>query len=104
MQKRKYRSAAEWRELIDQQAKSGLNAAVFCVQHDICAKVFYRRRIELKQKAMGVASGRFIQVQAKPSKAITPPAGPVLQYQSSRLQLPPGIDPVWLAQLMQSLR
>ena len=104
MKKRKYRSVAEWRDLIDQQAKSGLNVAVFCAQHGICAKVFYRRRIELKQKAVDVAAGRFIQVQAKPAQAITSPAGTVLHYQASRLQLPPGIDPDWLAQLMSALR
>jgi hypothetical protein len=104
MKKRKYRSVTEWRELIDQQAKSGLNAAVFCAQHGVCAKVFYRRRIELKQKAVDAATGRFIQVQAKPAQAITPPAGTVLHFQSSRLQLPSGIDPDWLAQLMRSLR
>ena len=104
MKKRKYRSAPEWRELIDQQAKSGLNAAVFCVQHGVCAKVFYRRRMELKQKAVDAATGRFIQVQAKPVQAITSPTGSVLHFQSSRLQLPPGIDSDWLAQLMRSLR
>ena len=104
MKKRKYRSAPEWRELIDQQAKSGLNVAAFCAQHDICANVFYRRRIKLKQPAVDTTVGRFIQVQTKPVQAITPPAGAVLHFQSSRLQLPSGIDPDWLAQLMRSLR
>ena len=104
MKKRKYRSAPEWLELIDQQAKSGLNAAVFCAQHDVCAKVFYRQRIKLKHPAVDAATGRFIQVQAKRVQAITPPAGAVLHFQSSRLQLPSGIDPDWLAQLMRSLR
>ena len=104
MKKRKYRSAPEWLELIDQQAKSGLNAAVFCAQHDICSKVFYRQRIKLKHSAVDTAAGRFIQVQAKPVQAITPPAGTVLHFQSSRLQLPSGIDADWLAQLMRSLR
>jgi hypothetical protein len=103
MKKRKYRSAPEWRELIDQQAKSGLNVAVYCAQHDICANVFYRQRIKLKQPAMDAAPGRFIQVQAKPVQAIIPPAGTVLHFQSSRLQLPSGIDADWLAQLMRSL-
>lgn len=103
MKKRKYRSSPEWLELIDQQAKSGLNAAVFCAQHGVCAKVFYRRRLELKPKAVDAATGRFIQVQAKPVQAIIPPAGSVLHFQSSRLQLPQGIDADWLAQLMRSL-
>jgi pyrrolidone-carboxylate peptidase len=104
VKRRKYRSVAEWRDLIDQQAKSGLNAAVFCAQHGVCAKVFYRRRIELKRKAVDVAAGRFIQVQAKPAQAITLPTGVLLHYQASRLQLPAGIDPDCLAQLMRSLR
>ncbi len=104
MKKRKYRSATEWRELIDQQAKSGLNAAVFCAQHDISRKIFYRRRLALKQSAVDTAPDRFIQVQAKPAQAKTPSVGTVLHFQSSRLQLPPDIDPDWLAQLMQSLR
>jgi pyrrolidone-carboxylate peptidase len=104
VKRRKYRSVVEWRDLIDQQAKSGLNAAVFCARHGICAKVFYRRRIELKQKAVDVTAGRFIQVQAKPAQAITSPAGTVLHYQASRLQITPGIDTDWLAQMISALR
>lgn len=41
---RKQRNAGEWRQLIEQQAVSGLSGLAFCQQHELQVKTFYRQR------------------------------------------------------------
>ena len=96
------RSQAQWQHLVERQASSDLNAAAFCRQHKLCRKSFYHYRKVLSEGSTRLATGRFIQVQAKPAPAPTA-AMVVLDYRQARLQLPTGIDPVWVADLMKAL-
>ena len=57
MTRRKHRSKAEWKTLIDQQIQSGLNAAAFCDQQELPRKSFYRHRKLLKQKPSDSLAG-----------------------------------------------
>ena len=103
MPKREHRSKAEWRNVIERQEQSGLTGVAFCLQEGIYAKTFYRQRKMLRRKGLVAKSNPFIQVQPKPSPTLPNQPGIVLQYRDSRLQMPAGADPMWLAQLMQTL-
>jgi len=103
MPKQKHRSDAEWQDIIERQEQSGLTGVAFCLQEGIYAKTFYRQRKLLRRKGLVVETKQFIQVQAKPVPAMPIQPVMVLQYQDSRLQMPAGTEPLWLAQLMKAL-
>lgn len=103
MGRRKYRSQAEWLELIEQQAQSGLSGAEFCKRHGLVAKCFYRKRQQLSDGKALVPAGRsFVQLSPE-SPASTLTEALVLQYREARLQVPMTTDPIWLSRLLQSL-
>ena len=104
MPKRDRRSDAEWQDIIERQEQSGLTGVAFCLQEGIYAKTFYRQRKLLRRKGLVVETKQFIQVQPKPVQALPTRPGIVLQYRDSRVQMPVGTDPVWVARLMNSLQ
>ena len=103
MPKRDRRSDAEWQEIIERQEQSGLTGVAFCLQEGIYAKTFYRQRKMLRRKGLVTETKQFIQVQPKPVQAMPIQPGILLQYRDSRLQMPTGTEPLWLAQLMKAL-
>ena len=103
MPARDRRSNAEWQDIIERQEQSGLTGVAFCLQEGIYAKTFYRQRKLLRRKGLVAETKRFIQVQPKPVQAIPIQPGIALQYRDSRLQMPAGTEPLWLAQLMKAL-
>jgi len=97
------RNREEWQSLIEQQAQSGLGVAEFCREHGLNREYFYRKRRQMRDaKTLVPAASCFVQVVPAP---LAEPAGSnfELQYRDSRLQMPTSTDPVWLAQLLQSL-
>ena len=68
MTSRKHRSKAEWRNLIEQQKRSGLNGVAFCEQWELSRKTFYRHRKLLKEKTADSVAGQFIKVNPEPVK------------------------------------
>ena len=103
MVKRKHRSKAEWRNLVEQQARSGLNGVAFCGKRGLSRKTFYRHRKALAEKATDLVADRFIKVQPKPVQVIPVQPATVLHYRNSRLQLPADTEPGWVAELMKAL-
>jgi hypothetical protein len=103
MPKREHRSDTQWQNIIEQQEQSGLTGVAFCLLEGIYAKTFYRQRKKLRRKALVPKTKRFIQVQPKPVQAVPIQPVIVLQYRDSRLQIPAGAEPLWLAQLMKAL-
>jgi hypothetical protein len=103
MPKRDRRSDAEWQDIIERQEQSGLTGVAFCLQEGIYAKTFYRQRKLLRRKGLKSEAKQFIQVQPKPVQALPTRPGIVLQYRASRVQMPAGAEPLWLAQLMKAL-
>lgn len=103
MTKRKHRSFAEWRILVNQQADSGLNGASFCEQQGLSCKTFYRWRKALAEKSTDSVTSQFIKVQAVPDRTVTLQPGAVLHYRDSHLSVPAGVEPVWIAELMKAL-
>ncbi len=103
MARQKRSSKAEWRNLIEQQARSGLNGVEFCEQRGLSRKTFYRHRKALAEKTAALVADPFIKVQPKPVQVIPVQPTTVLHYRDSRLQLPAGSDPTWVAELMKAL-
>ena len=102
MTKRIRRSQSQWQQLVEQQTSSGLNAAAFCRQQGLYRKSFYHNRKMMDGASTQLTTSRFIQLKAKPEPVLAP-AKAVLDYRQVRLQLPTGIDPVWVADLMKAL-
>ena len=103
MTKRKWRSKAEWRDLVEQQKHSGLSGLAFCDQRGISRKSFYQHRKSLAQTPAGHEAGQFIKVTPRPIKKMPAPALAVLHYHDSRVQLPIDANPTWVAALMKAL-
>jgi hypothetical protein len=103
MPKQEHRSNAEWKDIIERQEQSGLTGVAFCLQEGIYAKTFYRQRKLLRRKGLVAETRQFIQIQPKPVPAMPIQPAMVLQYRDSRLQMPAGAEPLWLAQLMKFL-
>ena len=103
MPKQEHRSNAEWEDIIERQEQSGLTGVAFCLQEGIYAKTFYRQRKLLRRKGLVAEARQFIQVQPKHVPAMPIQPAMVLQYRDSRLQMPAGTEPLWLAQLMKFL-
>lgn len=103
MPDREHRSNAEWQQIIGRHEQSGLTGVAFCLQEGIYAKTFYRQRKMLRRKGLVAKSSQFIQVQPKPVPTMPIQSVMVLQYRDSRLQMPAGAEPLWLAQLMKAL-
>jgi hypothetical protein len=66
-------------------------------------KTFYRHRKVLEEITANSVAGQFIKVQPKPARMMPIQAAAVLHYRDSRLQLPAGIEPAWIAELMKAL-
>ena len=103
MRNREHRSNAEWQDIVKRQKHSGLTGVAFCLQEGIYAKTFYRQRKMLRRKGLLAETKQFIQVQPKSVQPMPIQPSMVLQYRDSRLQMPAGAEPLWLAQLMKAL-
>lgn len=102
----KRRSNEQWRELFSQHNTSGLSAAAFCQQHDLCPKYFSLRRKQLMKNNGEVETG-FVRVQVKQEtkrKACGVTAASLIIH-SNAGQLVFGTLPApqWLAQLLRDL-
>ncbi len=95
------RTKSDWEALIQAQAESGMTAATFCREQGINAKYFSLRRRQLSAAPEKQVS-RFVPVsveRSSHSETIT-----VRYADSATLELPVGVEPRWLAQLLQALR
>jgi hypothetical protein len=102
---RRCRDKAEWKRLVEEQARSGMSGLAFCEQHGLSRKNFYRNRKVLQQDADStVNTPSFVQVKPRSAEMIRPTPTPMeLTYGEGCLRLPANTDPVWLAQLMKAL-
>ncbi len=102
----KKRSEEQWRELFEQQEGSGVSAAVFCKQNELCPKYFSLRRKQLAKMA-GKEEAGFVRVKVKPetTREASGAKAAVLTLYSNAGQLSFGTlpPPQWLAQLLRAL-
>ena len=93
------RTKTQWQALIKAHAESGQTQAIFCREQGVNAKYFSLRRRQLSETPE-VSS--FVPVSLERSghseKIIVRYSG------GAALELPLGIEPRWLAQLLQTLR
>ena len=102
MIKRKYRSRAEWLNIIQQYKDSGLTPADYCRQQGLDYKYFLKRK-QLTQANAEQQAGGFVKLQRNVSKQVMPSTELSLQYQNMTLHISSGTDPLWLALLMKTL-
>jgi hypothetical protein len=102
----KKRNEEQWRALFAQQDASGVSAAVFCKQNELCPKYFSLRRKQLAKMAGKEETG-FVRVKVKPNipheASGVKAASLTIRHHVGQLEfgtLPP---PQWLAQLLREL-
>ena len=98
----KRRTEAQWRELFAEHESSGLTAAAFCRERELCARHFSVRRKQLLAKEADVSTPSFIPV-AIPGRGVSMMIelhwGDTVQ-----LRVPTSVSPHWLAEFVQHLR
>lgn len=102
----KRRTKEQWQELFAQHDTSGVSAAEFCQQHDLCPKYFSLRRKQLSKAAGKVETG-FARVNIKPEVAHSVPGAMtnvlVIHSSAGKLEFGALPQPGWLAQLLRNL-
>jgi len=96
------RTKAEWRALIVAQQESGLSAAAFCRDRGIPVNYFCRVRNQLRVLDVEKQAPRFVPVSvtrlSAADKIIVRCEG------GTTVEVPFGIEPRWVAQLLHALR
>lgn len=102
----KKRSNEQWQEFFSQHDTSGLSAAAFCQQHDLCPKYFSLRRKQLMKNNGEVETG-FVRAQVKQEtkRDVSDVIATSLTIHCNAGQLVFGAlpQPGWLAQLLRDL-
>ena len=97
---RKKRSVAEWQALFAEHTVSGVSAAAFCRERNICAKHFSLRKKQLSMTQGKVPAASFVKAQVID---VNKTRGMTLRYGQTELQLPDVISTKWLAELIKQL-
>jgi len=102
----KKRSNEQWRELFVQHDASGISAAVFCQQHNLCPKYFSLRRKQLTTVDDGMKTS-FVRAQIKQVETREVPgviaASLTIDCNAGQLVFGTLPQPGWLAQLLRDL-
>lgn len=101
------RSHEEWEALFAKQASSGLSAAQFCTQQNLCPRYFSLRKKQLQwtaPKTFPVVQPRFVRVQKirTPTLASMEKTHVILRHSRSEIEMH-SVSPDWLAQLLMAL-
>lgn len=98
----KRRTKAEWHALIESQQKSGISAAAFCGEKGIPVNYFCRVRRQFRLDVAEKKVADFVPVSVSRSSAAERIA---IRYGGGvTVELPLGIAPGWVAQLLLALR
>lgn len=104
MSTRKYRSNAEWVDILQQYIQSGLSPTEYCLQKNLDYKYFLKRKRAIdNEQQVSSEGGSFVKVKRPLKQMALPPARLILQHQNSQLHITDGTDAQWLAQLMKLL-
>ena len=95
------RTKAQWQALIKAHAESGKTAAVFCRERGVNPKYFSLRRRQLSEtpEQRGSSFATVLLERSGHGEKII-----VCYTGGATIELPLGIEPRWLAQLLQALR
>lgn len=92
------RSEDQWRELFEEQARSGLSAAAFCRARGLCGKHFSKRRRQLLGDEAKPLVRAFVQARVAPTPSVIE-----VQMGLVRLRIPGSVSVRWLADLVHEL-
>ena len=93
------RTLADWKQLIELQADSGLSIVAFCKQKNLPSSNFYKYRNRLSQSE---SLGDFVKAERINIKPSTPNQV-ILAFGDIQLMVNDKCDTRWLAQLMKEL-
>jgi len=96
------RTKDDWRQLIEQQAKSQLSIAEFCRQHDIARPYFQKKKKDLSPQSLVPQSHGFIKLEASTAPLLQTTSIEV-SYQQAHIRLPRELSPLWLAEFVKAL-
>lgn len=87
------RGAAQWRELIEQQASSGLSIAAFCRERGLPPSNFYqwRRRLRVSQASPASAAAGFVRLEARGDDPLAE-TGPIMIRFGAQVTLHCGVS------------
>ena len=95
------RSQQQWFELFDAHEQSGLSAAEFCRQHQLCAKYFSLRKRQLGWTVPSIRALLPVMIESEERGSLNTLQ---LTWGDTVLSLPPDISPRWLSQLIRTLQ
>ena len=87
------RGAAQWRELIEEHASSGLSIAAFCRERGLPSSNFYqwRRRLRMPQASPGSAAAGFVRLEARGDDPLAE-TGPIMIRFGAQVTLHCGVN------------
>ena len=104
MSTRKYRSNAQWVEILQHYIKSGLTPTKYCLKKNLDYKYFLKRKRAFdEEQAISSKRHSFVKIKSPDKQTETSPSSLTLQYQHCQLQIAEGTDTQWQAQLMKAL-
>jgi len=99
------RTVLQWQALFDEHRASGLTAAAFCREKQLCQKYFSQRRKQLAKNKGSADSSAFIKTKAQAMSPSVIGMGRItLCTIAGELSLPATVEPEWLASLIRALR
>lgn len=98
---RKEERRTYWKQIVDEQAASGLEGSVFCRKHNIKIPQFYRWRSKFQNMNQEGSTASFIQLipnESKPESGIR-----IRVFENVFIEIDRGFDPVTLCAAVETL-
>lgn len=95
------RSQQQWFELFKTHEQSGVSAAEFCRQHQLCAKYFSLRKRQLGWEKPAEKALLPVVIESKGSGSMNTLQ---LTLGDTVLSIPRAVSPHWLSQLIKALQ
>jgi transposase-like protein len=93
-----------WREVIREQAASGLSISAYCREHEVSPASFFSWRRRLAADGREEAAGKFIPIQLAAATPLATPAGfEVALPNGLQVRVPPQFDAEALRELLDVL-
>ena len=92
---------ARWRDIINEQAKSGINGAVFCREHNLSIPQFRWWRRRFKKENMQNSKSRFMRLVPVPNHHQS--GIRICLRDSLSIEVDPGFDPLVLKSVIETI-
>ena len=95
------RTTEQWQTLFKQQKDSGISAAQFCRENNLCPKYFAKRKKDLNWPTDKSVKPKLVKLR-KPKQNVGLQAV-TLQCGELKLHINDSVSPLWLAQVIKAL-